>query len=119
MRVIMVTVHVLSFASLVTVASAMCPDDSWTTVNGSSYCITPPARHADCDAMCGDDATLVCFQSRGEIFAVADAMLLPDPALHVWTGLYQWPVNAGAMQGWDRCTNGETVHDIYEWIPWA
>ena len=103
----MLDIHRLSLLALAAAASATTCPPEFTAVGDSCYRITEPARHADCDALCGASATLACLAGLNESVAVGEGMFEALPHKFVWIGQYQYPYDTGKKVGWDHCTSGE------------
>ena len=102
--------------------AAGCPA-GWSATSGSAcFRLTNQVvEHRGCNALCGENAALACFQSKAENDEVA-SLLLDGDAYEVWIGPYQWPVDASTDRviedgyvatstvGWDKCATGESVH---------
>ena len=86
--------RLVGLALTVTASATTCPP-SFTAVGNACYRITEPARHADCDALCGANATLACLGGIGESVALGEGLFAALPHKFVWIGQYQWPANAG------------------------
>ena len=94
---------------LVPVVAATSCRPGWVAWGETCYGLIGSATHRGCDAVCGEDATLACIQTKEENDFVIRALVMKK-VKYAWMGQYQWPVDQGALVGWDKCTSGATAN---------